>query len=577
MNLFYKNFSARMAAAILCAQILTGCSKEQEPGQSLSDGATLSVSVLGVTDAEEISSIDDKKTSSVKSTVNPQTASSKEMQFDGFDALVSVERDVEEKSKISVGSSSKGASGDLMAAAVPVGVRYRLLFYKSDGTFVKSALLTSGTAGQLTIPKGATYNWSAISYNNTGSIPDINPANPTLTLPANRDVLYAKGTINIPANAADGTTPLGIVFNHRLARIGIELNTMGMFANMNSAGVTVSGALAKTGTINLRTGALSNLTNYTTGITYSSFTNVDPLYSDRKIAYFYTADSTANTNLVVSLNALSIQLDTNTPRVFTNLGTAPASFTFSITPVLGRGYRAVINLLESPIPLGGVRWARNNLYYNGAGHNPYRFQHTYRANSNTNSFFSYRGTLPERFATGGASGGGDPCALVYPQGVWRQPTTTDFNALAGVNILGLSALGARAVTFGTDATGSYYQYDLGSGVPATSTPYPDNRLRFYLNGNGSAVSLVEDLARVTIVNGATELHLWSSSSLLNIPLLGAGVGAYYFEGTITSDLFGNPLYNRRQNAQILNISAVGLAVAQSDFKNVRCVRAAAAI
>src|SRR5690606_7833297 len=100
---------------------------------------------------------------------------------------------------------------------------------------------TSGEVEEIKVPKGDDYFWYAVSYNNTDDIPDVDTANPQLTLPGDKDVLYASGSLSIPESAPDDNIPLGIVFKHSFARVTIELNTMGMFADMISAEVNVTG------------------------------------------------------------------------------------------------------------------------------------------------------------------------------------------------------------------------------------------------------------------------------------------------------------------------------------------------
>ena len=556
MNLFYKNYVHGTAYVLLFLAVgllFQGCSKDKE-SEIITDGGTpfngkILVNVLGTTEDDDIPSVN-VKTASVATKSGSKRSSAvqpKVLKFEGFDAMVSVERDVLKKTNVTVGNVVKGKSstGELSAAAVAVGVKYRLMLYKKDGTFVSSTLLTSGTPGLIDVVKGDAYDWYAISYNNTDDVPDVtNRVTPTLALPGGKDVLYASGEISIPQNGVDGNRPLGITFKHSLARVAVELNTMGMFANMVSAGVSVSGIAAKTGTINLKTGALTNLTNYTQTIDYTNFTDVNSLYQDAKVAYIYTADVAPLSNLTVTVNDLTIRLDNNTNRAFGPLLTAtPSVFTFNITPQLGRSYRALVNLIESPLTLAGVRWARTNIYFQG-GHNPYRFNHTYTPTTNANSYFAYRALTPANTAKG------DPCAVVYPAGIWRQATFEDFNAL--------TRIGGPAYTYGTEGGSGYMEYRTSIG---TATPYPGKDLRFVMNGEANTVRLLSGVVELQFSNTTTRSEVWTSS-----PLLGLGainVGAYFYSGASFADNTANSL---------LNVDLVGLNVAGVNLKNVRCVR-----
>lgn len=561
--LLLNKFSNKIAVSVLLVcmgQLLVSCSKKKDEIQmDPADIRKLTVSVLGITDEGEVSSIAAKASSAVKS-LGKENAElpSKILHFEGFDAQVSVEPDVANTFKVSIGSNRiKGITGtELMAAAVANGVKYRLLLYEEDGTFASSTLLTSGIAGEVDVVKGTSYNWYAISYHNTEDVPDVNPADPKLSLPGGRDVLYASGSVAIPDGEGDVNVPLGIVFQHRLARIGIELNTMGMFADMNTAAVSVTGAAVKTATIDLRTGALTDLVDYTQTIDYSSFSDVEPPFRDQKVAYLYTADETPFNNLTVTLTNLVIELDNGSTRSFqTLLSASPSVFTFNnVTPQIGRSYRALVNLIESPLTLAGVQWARANLYYNG-GHNPYRFHHTYLHTNARNTYFSFKGIVPSNFGVDG-----DPCSQIYPNGVWRQASEPDFRTLTGT--LGF---GGQTATYGTVGTLRYFEYQAATG---TAAPYPSNNLRFNMNGYGTVLGLVEGLINISL--GSTygsQVHVWTSTSGLDLPGL-IGLGAWYYNGNRTIINTNNI----NLSVSLLNVSAIGIDVVESDFRNVRCVR-----
>lgn len=558
MTLLLHKFSNRITVSVLLislAQFLVSCSKQnEEVPLDNADILKLTISVLGITEEGEVSLIAAKTSSGMKENVGLQ---SKVLAFEGFDAQVSVEPDIAETFKVSIGNGMNGGKGtELMAAAVANGVKYRLLLYEENGTFASSTLLTSGVVGEVDVVKGNSYNWYAISYHNTEDVPDVNPADPKLSLPGERDVLYASGSIAIPEVEGDVNVPLGIVFNHRLARVGIELNTMGMFADINTAALSVSGAAVKTATIDLKTGELTDLVDYTQAIDYSSFSDVEPPYRDRKVAYLYTADETPFNTLTVTLTNLVIELDdNNTNRSFqTLLGSNPSVFTFSnITPEHGKSYRALINMIESPLTLAGVRWARANLYYSG-GHNPYRFHHTNQHTNARNTYFSFKGIVPSNFGVDG-----DPCSLVYPTGVWRQASEPNFRTLTGT--LGF---GGETATHGTIGGLGYFEYQAATG---TAAPYPSNNLRFNMNGFGLSLGLVEGIIGINL--GSTygnQVHFWTSTHGLD--LLGlAGVGAWYYNGQRT---FG--VNNINLSVSLLNITAIGIDVVESSFRNVRCVR-----
>jgi hypothetical protein len=106
---------------------------------------------------------------------------------------------------------------------------------------------------------------------------------------------------------------------------------MGIFAGMNHVGVSLSGAKSNTSTFYLKNGALSKISSNPIDIDFEDFTNLEPNFEDRKIAYIYTALKKP-TNLIVSINALDIQLDNATHRVFNSLPANPTVFNFNFTP-----------------------------------------------------------------------------------------------------------------------------------------------------------------------------------------------------------------------------------------------------
>lgn len=575
MNLFYKNYTSGIAMIILLigvAQFFSSCSKDKDneaPGGGSNGTDKLEIQVLGITE-DLVNTLNPTASVATRSVARQSGLTApKTTVFAGFDAVTSVERDVQKQSNVSIGNTAgaqTAANGLLAATPMATNVSYRLLLYKTDGTFVSSTVLTSGTIGLVDAAKGNSYNYYAISYNTTEVVPDPDHTTPTLVLPGGMDILYVSGTVTIPANQADGNTPLGLVFKHKFSRIAVELNTMGMFGDINTAAVSVSGINAKTATINLRTGALSALTNSSQTISYSNFTNTTTGFNDAKEVYIYTADPAA-TSVTVTLSNLVVDVkqppSTTVTRSFTTLLAAtPSVFTFSVTPLLGYSYRAKVNLIESPITIAGVRWARTNLYYaDGTTHNPYRFEPTYAHTNNLNSYFSFKGTLPRQYGING-----DPCALVYPQGVWRQATETDYRTLVG----GALFIGALPNTYGTHpVTGLGYIEYTGTGTVA---PYEGNRLRFNFNGQGVSLGLVGGLIDVSL--GSTygnSAQIWTSSYGLDVLGL-VGLIAINYEGVRNTPPIIPPSNTSQVIGNLLNISAIGTAVVQSNFKNVRCVR-----
>ena len=529
----------------------SSCSKPDSKQEIIeSQGTKLIVKVSGI--ADEQSSI------TTKGSITTATKALKVINYPEFDATVSVDNNLPASPiarvaqggnfNLSSSNSSSGAKAENLANLI----KYRLFIFKQDGTFLSSESMTAGSAGSVSLEPG-TYKWAALSYNDENTVDDLSVGgNTDIVLPAGKDVLYANGDVTI----ANGTSSsINITFKRKYSRLGIELNTMGMFANMENANVVVSGLSVTKATIQMFDGGLKDFVSAPQTIDYSSFVNVDPSYNDAKIAYIYTANN-AQSEVKVAVSNLAIRLDDGNPRNFTQT----ANFTFPITPVMGKSYRLLANLIESPLTITNTllgttyttQWARQNLYYT-VGHNPYRFHHTYKASTDRNTYFSFSGTLPTEFGTGG-----DPCLSVYPQGVWKTASTRDYTMLTG-SLLGFTA---KTPTYNA----AYTEYQASTG---TASPYPSKNLRFYNNGQYITAGVVNGLIEVSL-GSSGEGNYWSGSAGVDLGNL-LSVGALSYETKLGTGVL-NPSYHRT-NLNLLDIKLLGLGVIQTNFKNIRCVRA----
>ncbi|WP_437920475.1 hypothetical protein [Sphingobacterium sp. LRF_L2] len=558
---------------------LLSCSKNDNLNDVNPEDITqLTVSLSGieeedVADVDIIPSNSNTTSSLARSTITRNSVSSAVIQHDGFDAISTFENDGYKNEPIVRKSISNKASVDNYAAVVNLGgtVHYRILLYKQNGTFFKSQEAVSGTPLTIDVVRGDTYRWIAYSYNDASTVADVSDYNmPTIPTGQNRDVLYATGTITV---SNSGNTPLGIVFKHRLNRIGVEINTKGMFADLSSASITLGGNYFKTGILNLRTGALTGLTAYgtiPTGVT----TFVKPAgytFNDRNVAFFYTADSTAISALQVTLNNFTINLDSygqtgtgTETRAFTTASNY--SFNVPATTSLGRSRLARIDLIESALTVAGVRWARSNLYlYQNSTtvNNPYRFYHRNPAITDRESYWPWHGLTPT-----GATGSSDPCNLVYPSSptpTWRTPTPAELSALSNT-------------TSGRTFQSNYVQYTSTAGI---GSPYPSNALIFRYNGQSPAVSLLGiPLLSFGIQESGYNTYIWSDDPTIDLlNLLGVGV-TYYRSGnrrylgglTGLIELYESSPSTSISSTILININLLGIDVLSSGYKNIRCVR-----
>ncbi|WP_190310461.1 hypothetical protein [Sphingobacterium arenae] len=472
--------------------------------------------------------------------------SEKIIPFQSFDTQVSIKKGSLDQANTIVQSRRTGkvAAAGLKAASAPMedGITYRLLIYKEDGSFVSSTLLTSEVLGEITLDRGEKYNWHAVSYHNSDPIPDVDSNTPELDVPANTDLLYASGAIEVPAQAADETVSLGILFEHKYARIALEINSMGMFGDMNNVGLSISGVSGAESRINLSDGSLSNISSDPTTLSFDDFVNVDPLHADRKIAYIYTAVENP-IDLEVRINALDIQLVNGQNRVFADLAQSPAVFDFSLTPQIGTSYTATMNFIESFLVVNTIRFARTNLYYHG-GHNPYRFLPTNEHTNARNTYFSFRGVLPGEY--GNSLESGDPCALVYPHGVWRTATFNNYRFIVPVYPID---------TYKVENGLGYVEYEDTQGSGA---PYSSDKLRFNMNGYGTAIGETNGEIEIDLTDTYGKIaDLWTPFSDDY-----AGLGVFSYQATAaTGDNTVKELIDYQGDGAVI-----------TTFKNIRCVR-----
>lgn len=550
MKFLLRNKARTVMLLALLGLLMQKCAKEKQEPQLSGDGTKLIVNVTGISEEASQSTGKGKASSRDDQSAKKNGILSKELHhYEDFDALVSIKRTEQSSSAAKIKTSSRsGSQNALMSKAMEEGVKYRLLLYTKQGSFVSSHLLTSGVAAEIDINKSEDYSWYALSYNNSMDVPDVEPTNPMLNLPGDEDVLYASGEILLSTTAQNGNVPLSIVFKHSFARIVIELNSMGMFADMVSANIALTGASMQTGTMDLRTGAISDLTSVTQTIDFSSFKDVQPPYADRKSVYLYTAAETALDDLSITISGLGLAIDDGSIRSFTNLVNTPSVFTFDLTPMLGSSQTAQINLVESTLLFQNRRWARQNLYYHG-GHNPYRFQHTPAHTNERNTYFSHRGLIPGQY---GRDLDGDPCALVYPEGLWRTPGFNEYAYLTPVY---------PTEIFGTENGLGYIEYDVTTGIEG---PYGGNNLRFNMNGTATATGISNGMIDIdlgTTYGESAELWTASRETDRNDNSI---TGVYYYRGALG---FGDHV-----NKQVINVVEPGLQDIETDFKNVRCVR-----
>lgn len=587
-SMIMKDLAKTVAGAIILAmtsQFLVSCDKSQLADQTV-DGQKLELSVT-VSGIQENSNggVNDKKSS-----IN-NNSKSIVRSYGEFDVAVSVDNKIENRNNIRLASSSKLSSGNAAKAeAISQDVKFRLFLYKNDGTFVSSTELTANGTGKVGIEAGQNYKWYALSYNNTENVPDVPTGSSSIQLAPGKDVLHAAGSLSVPANPS-GSVQLPILFKHKAARLAIELNSMGMFGNMDNAIVQVGGLSVKSGTIDIFTGQYSDLQPVTQTISWTDFKNVETGFDDRKVAYAYTVDSTTTNNVTVSISSLQLtHVDGNTR----NFSATPVAFTpISVTPVIGNNHRLLFNLIESPLRLdqGGreVLWARSNLYQAAGERNPYRFYGTNSATSATDGrgYFAFGGAEARKFP---AVPNGDPCALIYPQNTWRLPTNVEMATLTTGNgvlsqvLTDIVGLAIAAPAPNASGNGTYVQYPVASVNGGGTNPGFDaasNALRFNYNGQVTTLNVINTgqeagLVSLNLTNSrGVETALWTGTGNIAIPLLGLtnNIGSWGYHARNKTAIVGGNFIGALGTAELLNnLTVLNIGVLSSSLKNVRCVR-----
>lgn len=504
-------------------------------------------------------------------------------------------------------------------------VKYTIYIY--DGTnLVIAKTFTAQEVGTIEgLDASKTYTWVAASHNNETDAPSLTPTTGGVSIPQNTDFLYSSGTLDISSNPT-----INVEFSHALSRIGIEINTIGVFGDISETppSLTVSGLNLKAGSIDLATGTITaSNTTYDPSLSYSDFENVEEGFNDAKIAYVYTAGTDA-LNIQINLQNLKINhYDGGLERTYFSANTP---FTLNITPEIGKSQKALLNVVESALSTNhenvAVNWGRSNLYYRGdLGARSYAFLSTNRQTSRANTYFSYKGKVAGQFPSTETQG--DPCLDVYPAGLWKTPSqaqvssiSTSTGALSGLLTSIGQLLGAADPAPGSsphsESGVDYAKYTIAT-VPTSNNAFgtptsSSNELRFYYNGqitnttvltavgsNGNGLlglglsNLSVDLLNFQLLNTTipvlgtsfnSQTALWTDSDYLSGPLLevlGTSVGSHgYLAYTTQRAVAGIPVGSEFVKATtsveaLSNIDLLGVNLLNTSFKNVRCVRASA--
>src|SRR5690606_14183831 len=356
----YTNSMGKLTAGVLLALgvvFATGCAKDakQDISEDTGEGTRLVIRVEGIENQGGTPVLKGKAGAST----NASSANNASLvQGDGFDVFVSHTNKATTKSNSAAmkGRSVSSSSNGLRAAAMPDGNAYRVFLRKSGETALVSAALNSGTVGSIPVEKGASYEWFALSFNNTTEVQEATDG--SVAVEDYDGILYAKGQFDVPSGDGDVVVPLNVTFKPQLTRVAIEINTMGMFAPIASANISVTGGYSSPEAIDITTGDFEGTSTPVT-LTADDFAPVVTGQGDR-IAHTLDVAANSSEDISVSVTNLKITLDDDSERDF-----GLATMTQTFTPEPGMEQQITLGFVESPLTYGGVQWSRSPLYYEG--------------------------------------------------------------------------------------------------------------------------------------------------------------------------------------------------------------------
>lgn len=412
---------------------------------------------------------------------------------DGFESALSFYKSGHTQSKNSF-SSEIPIPG---TSKLDDGIRYRFMLYHVDEqnhlTFYDQTDLVVGeeNAALINVEIGEKYKWYAYSYNATEAIaPIADVDNPVVFMGYNKDFIYTNGEFTLD----QALFIIDVIFQRRTAQLTVGFDDRGLFTDeIRDLTLRFPSNVLKTGNFNILhdevVGSFVSLPEQI--VPLSGFENVDEGFNDRKRTSFFTAVPEVWNSIYFSLSKFDIVLDDNN-----SIRSFPSTdFTFlrNLGIEGGKRYTAKIDLIESPLIFGGVSWARENLYINESGRNPYRFYHQNKQTNDFRSYFSFKGHIPGKWGSTIIDNQRDPCALVHPAHRWMTPSKSSINELtknsSGVVINGLLPTVLCNLLFGLggqqklNATygPNFIQYNTASGINPIY-PSSSNILRFYYNG-----------------------------------------------------------------------------------------------
>ncbi len=188
------------------------------------------------------------------------------------------------------------------------GYTYRILFYnKNTGQLWQTFQGKAGVSLSIEAQRGQTYLWYAYSYNNEDDL--LAPAsisNPEIVTAIDKDLLYARGEITIPAGTQNDF-PLGITFEHKVAQVHIRVDAtvLARFAKINNLNVSFDNPnYIKRGVFSIRDDQMNALEVVPTETIFNSASSTNIWETS-----YYTADPSAVSTYRIVVNDLPVRFD----------------------------------------------------------------------------------------------------------------------------------------------------------------------------------------------------------------------------------------------------------------------------
>lgn len=570
-----------LAVCTVMMSVMVSCNKNDDTASAPVSGTVLTVNVKGI---EGVASQAPAASANAKvmgvGGVRKASGKNNWVSLGKLEALVDFQENVRPANAINLQSSTAGDSEasaegtglqktmnkgiaaaplQIVSASMQNGMKYRLLLYNAAGKLDANQVVTTGTSPQIKLNGAGDYTWYAVSINKDDKVPEVDGGGVIAKADlANKDLLYASGKITI----ADGVSNnLEVLFKRKTAQIQVKIDVRGMFGKINEkSSVSVvksssdSATVIQVGDFNIKTGAFSNVSSVTAPVMGTDMVDVPNTPEGTvKYAHFHTV-STAPVDagkLKIKLNSLKINLDNNAVRSFDGM---TLTMSKSYVPTIGGRYEANINLVESPLYIKGIKWARTNLVYNGDLVDKYRFDHTPGVGSiykPDRSFWNWRSLTPI-----GAPGKGDPCTKVYPEGTWRMPTANEWRAIGKFDAEHFDSGGFKLISFGYE--------DVFAGVEWYADKINPN---YDLNSLLISFGGYRDPETGEVVNSS-----WNSK-LIGFSLFGGGEGHYWTaDATDSRDAYA--MVGSWSTTLIFfgGTSTEIKPMWKTDGKNIRCVR-----